>query len=207
MDIRISGRNIKVTQGLDDYTRQKVDRLDRYLPNIRDIRVDLAQQHNKRGDDMAIAQITVVHNRGAILRAEEKVQGEIHVAIDRAVDKLYAQIVRFKGKQIDRRREGDRFGANSDELATAEDLPMEEVYANIPDATEAVAVPEPDYSEFEVKRRKQVEVIAMNEAEAIEQMELLSHAFFMFYNADTGKINVLYRRHEGGYGLLEPILG
>jgi putative sigma-54 modulation protein len=138
-----------------------------------------------------------MHDRGAILRAEEKSTGEIHVAIDLAVDKLYRQIERFKGKKIDKRRQGSRYYATPEELQTAEVLPVEVVDATIP-------VTVPPLSEFEVVRRKQIELIPMDENEAIEQMELLAHSFFMFYNVDTGKVNVLYRRYDGGYGLLEP---
>lgn len=192
MDIKIGGRNIKITEGLEEYTRKKVDRLDRYLPNIRDIRVDLARQNNSRGEDMHIAQITVNHARGAILRAEEKSTGEIHHAIDAAVDKLYRQIERFKGKSKDKRRK-ERYSATVEELEVAETSP------DVPDATERVAFTEPD-----VLRRKAVELVPMDEQEAIEQMELLGHTFFMFFNADTGKVNVIYRRAEFGYGLLEP---
>jgi putative sigma-54 modulation protein len=196
MDTRISGRNIQINEALEDYTLQKVDRLDRYLPNIREVRVDLARQHNSRGENLSIAQITVKHERGAILRAEEKTTGEIRHAIDSAVGKMHRQIERFKGKRIkNKRRKGERF------MATLEEIEMaESILDDIPDATYAV----PDEEAPEVIRRKAVELLPMDEAEAIEQMELLGHSFFMFFNAETGKINVLYRRSDEGYGLLEP---
>lgn len=198
MDIQVNSRNMKLTDGLEDYARRKVDRLDRYLPNIRQIRVDLAHQHNSRGEDMSIAQITVQHERGAILRAEEKTTGEVHHAIDTAVDKMYRQIKRFKGKQTDtKRRSRDRFMATAEEIAAAEALP-------IPDVADA-AITELTNDGEEVIRRKAVALVPMDEGEAIEQMELLGHSFFMFYNAETGKVNVVYRRAESGYGLLEPV--
>jgi putative sigma-54 modulation protein len=197
MDIRINGRNMKLTDGLEDYAYRKVDRLDRYLPNIREIRVDLAQQHNSRGENMSIAQITVQHSRGAILRAEEKTTGDVHAAIDVAVDKMYRQINRFKGKRQDKkRRGGNRFMATVEEIELAEALPIP--------APNETTITTPD-GENEVLRRKMVDLVPMDEIEAIEQMELLGHNFFMFFNAETGKVNVIYRRTGGGYGLLEPM--
>jgi putative sigma-54 modulation protein len=198
MDVNISGRNIKVTAGLEDYARRKIERLDRYLPNIRDIRVDLATQNNSRGDDMSIAQITVQHERGAILRAEEKTTGEIHQAIDTAVDKMYRQIRRFKGKRIskNRRNKQDRFVPTVEELEAAEDLPLDTSSTDVVDVSE---------DSDSVVRRKIVALTPMDESEAIDQMELLGHNFFMFYNAESGKVNVVYRRSTEGYGLLEPM--
>ncbi|MEM6283330.1 MAG: ribosome-associated translation inhibitor RaiA [Chloroflexota bacterium] len=196
MDIQISGRNVKITDELESYARKKVDRLDRYLPNLRDIRIDLARQHNSKGDNMSIAQITVKHERGAILRSEEKTTADLTQAIDTAVDKMYRQIRRFKGKRIDKRRRA-RFHATVEELTAAEPLPID-------DTMDTVAEELPDEVADPVVRRKQVNMIPMDEQEAIEQMELLGHSFFMFYNADTGAVNVLYRRADEGYGLLVP---
>jgi ribosomal subunit interface protein len=72
MDVKIHGNDIKVSDELDDYTRAKIDKLDRYLPNISHVGVELSIKKTHRGADLAIAQITVHHSRGAILRAEEK---------------------------------------------------------------------------------------------------------------------------------------
>ncbi len=199
MDVTIHGNNIKVTDALAAYARKKLDKLDRYLPNIADVRVDLSQQRSRRGEDVAIAQITIRHQRGAILRAEERVPGDMHAAINSAIDNMYRRIQRFKGK---RQRKGrERFTATIEELRIAEQIPdveefIEEAAAPV---TEAAAVPEP-----EIVRRKDITVTAMNEAEAIEQMELLGHTFFVFFNDATGGVNVLYKRASGGYGVLVP---
>jgi putative sigma-54 modulation protein len=192
VDIQVTGRNIKVTPKLDDYARRKIDRLDRYLPKIRDIHIDLAHQHNSKGEDMNIAQITVKHERGVILRAEEKTTGDMQQAIDTSVDKMYRQIMRFKGKRRDKRRR-ERYAPTLEEIEMAVPLPIEEM----DDADED--------TDYEVIRRKQLALIPMDENEAIEQMELLGHTFFMFHNAETGTINVVYRRKDSGYGLLEPM--
>ena len=198
MDISIHGDGIKISDGLDQYTRSRVDKLDRYLPNIAHVGVELAIIRTHRGADIAIAQITVQHARGAILRAEERLDIEnrdtIRYAINKAVDKLHRQIDRFKSKRKSKNQKvRDKYRATLAELNAAEDIPD---YA-MPAAGEAEA-------QTEILRRKQVELIPMNEAEAIEQLELLDHNFYMFMNAESTQVNVLYRRDNGGYGILVP---
>lgn len=195
MNLTIHGRNIKVSDKIENYTRNKVERLDRYLPHIARIHVELVNNPStKRDEDRCAAQITIQHRRGAILRAEEKHTADIHHAIDGAVEKLYRQIERFKSK---RSRKGlEKFYASMDELEIAEETPilMEEV------ATEATQF----IDEAMVVRRKNVVLEPLHEQDAIEQMELLGHDFFMFLNVDTGSVSVVYRRAEQGYGILIP---
>ena len=197
MDISIHGDGIKITEALDQYTRSKIGRLDRYLPNIAHVGVELSIIRTHRGADLAIAQITVQHARGAILRSEEKLDIEnrdtIRFAINKAVDKLHRQIDRFKSKRKSKNQKvRDRYRATVAEIDMAEDLPE---FAE----TEGDATPP-----TEIFRRKQIEMIPMNEDEAIEQLELLDHNFYMFMNADSDEINVVYRRNTGGYGILVP---
>ncbi len=193
MDVIVQGHDMRVTEALKTYAYKKLDRLDRYLPNIAEIRMDLSHQRSRRGEDLAIAQITIRHKRGAILRAEERIPGDIETAINSAVDKMYRRIQRFKGR---RQRKGrERFSASIEELQAAEAIPNIEEFVE----EETAAAPE-----NEIVRRKQITLTAMNEAEAIEQMELLDHNFFVFFNAATGSVNVLYKRSNGGYGLLVP---
>ena len=98
-------------------------------------------------------------------------------------------IQRFKSKRI--RKGKERFSASIDEMNAAEAIPDLEEFVD-------------DDTPTEVVRRKEIPVAAMNEAEAVEQMELLGHAFFMFFNGNTGSVNVLYKRSSGGYGVLVP---
>jgi putative sigma-54 modulation protein len=197
MEVIVQGRNLRVNDALEHYARKKVDRLDRYLPNIYEVRVDLSHENSRRGNNhMAIAQITVRHSRGAILRTEERVIGDIQTAINQAVDKMYRQIQRFKGRRSRKGRE--RFTATIEELNLAEPIPDVADYEEVIPAEEAVE------AQSAIARRKEVTLVAMNETEAVEQMELLGHSFFMFFNGDTGAINVLYKRAAGDYGLLVP---
>jgi putative sigma-54 modulation protein len=187
MQIQIHARNFTVNQRLQDYVEKKLNKLDRYLPHIAEVQLDLTQEHQRKGGERAVAQLTVRNDRGTILRAEDKKQTDMFAAVDMAVDKMYRQISRYKGKR--RRKAGDRFETLEPELAAAEALPTETEEAEEP------AI---------ILRRKEIELTPMNEEEAIDQMELLAHDFFVFYNADSGTINVLYRREGGGLGLLQP---
>ncbi len=189
MNLEIHAKNLDLNQKLRDYVERKMSRLDRYLPHIATVRIDLATEHRRTIGDRPVAQLTVRNERGTILRAEDKAQPDIYAAVDVVVDKMYRQISRYKGKR--KRHAGDRFEQIEPELAAAELPPID-------DLDEADEAPET------IVRRKQIELTPMNELEAIDQMELLGHTFFMFYNADTSVINVLYRRENGDYGLLEP---
>lgn len=200
MDVIVKGHNLRVTESLEEYARKKVSKLDRYLPNIHDVRVDLTNENTRRGNNLMTAQITIRHERGAILRAEEKINGDITGAIDSAIDKMYRRIQRFKGKRTRKGRE--RFIATIEELDVAEPIPdMEDFVDEYGDFVDEAL---PEVPSSPVERRKVVELSPMNEAEAIEQMELLGHNFFVFYNAEANAVNVLYRRESGGYGILVP---
>lgn len=192
MNITIQGRNVKVTETIESYARKKLERFDRYLPNIVDARIDLNHEHTRRGEDLVAAQITIRHSRGAILRTEERTTGDILSAINGAVENMHRRIQRFKSKRVRKGRE--RFSATVDELNMSE---------AIPDVEEFVEEQMEDTAQ-QIVRHKEIPVPAMNEAEAIEQMELLGHTFFMFFNGETGIVNVLYKRTSGGYGVLVP---
>jgi putative sigma-54 modulation protein len=189
MDLKIHARNVDVTPRLQEHVEKKVSKLDRYLPNIHEVRVDLAIEKRKQGGDQCVAQLTVRNTRGVILRSEEKKQSDIYAALDLALDKMYRQIERYKGKR--KRRGGGRYGEGDADLATMESAPM-------------AAVEEEEEVKTTIVRRKRVSLIPMTEEEAIDQMELLGHSFFIFYNAETAKTGVLYRREDGNYGVLEP---
>lgn len=201
MELTIRGENMNISPEMEDFIQEKLSKLGRYMPNIDSVYVELSLQHSNRGPDVIVAQVTLKHNRGAILRTEEKMdrtdRDTVKAAVLAASDKMYRRISRFKGKKLEKRGR-NRYEMSQEELLLAEPLPDEELDYN-PDE-----VPAADLLERQVIRRKNVAVTAMNEAEAIEQMELLGHSFFMFFNADTNSINVIYRREHGGYGLLEP---
>lgn len=188
MELKIHARNVDVTSRLQEHVEKKVSKLDRYLPNIQEVRVDLAIEKRKQGIDQSIAQLTLRNNRGVILRAEEKREPDIYAALDVALDKMYRQIERYKGK---RKRRGQR--EDMMDWAAVEPVPLDEP-----------EVIEEEEEKLAIVRRKQIELVPMSEEEAIDQMELLGHDFFIFFNAETARIGVLYRREDGNYGVLEP---
>ncbi len=183
--IDVFAKNLEVTERINDYVIKKVSKLDRFMTGIEETRVDLAFEKSARSaDDRQIAQITV-RGKGATLRTEERAN-DIFEAIDAAVDKMQRKMERFKGKHY--RGRGDR-------------TPASEVVKEQPEASETEIEPS-------IVRRKRFTLVPMNEMEAIEQMELLGHeSFFVFYNVDTNSINVLYRRRDGTFGLIEPAIG
>lgn len=195
MEITIRTTRFPISEGMTDSITDKLDRLNRYLPNITAIHVDLTQQLTHRGEDRSVAQITVRHARGAILRAEESTDGDMQVALQQALDNMYRRIERFKGKRSPKGRAS--FGASSDEVLAAESAPDVDALTNADE----------DQVNDDVIRRKTVSLIAMSEDEAIEQMELIGHTFFMFFNAQSGAVNVVYKRHQGGYGVLIAAVG
>ena len=184
VDVSIHSHNIEITQRLENYVQKKTDRLDRYMPNLTEIRVDLSTENTRSAVERQVAQITVRDDRGTILRAEER-SNDIFAAIDTVVDKLYRQIKRYRGKRQRRWR-----GASAEEQWVGEPLPMEEEDEEVAEQT--------------IVRYKQFALQPMSSEEAIEQMELLGHDFFVFFNAADEAINVLYRRRDGNYGLLQP---
>jgi len=182
IDVKIFARDLKMTDRLRDYVEKKVSKLDRYIQNINEARVDLAHVKTAReASDRYVAQITI-RGKGFILRAEER-SDDIVTAIDTAVPKIQRRIRRYKGKHYQQRAEGPTF---------------DDIMLDYPPEDEGIEGPE-------IVRRKQFILTPMNDKEAVEQMELLGHQnFFIFLNGETGQINVLYKRRDGSYGVIEP---
>lgn len=179
MELVITGRNMEISDGMREYIEKKAGRLDRYLRGIDEASLELTRESAKSADDRHIAQLTV-RVRGTILRAEER-SADVFTAFDAVLDKMYRQIIRYKTRRRDKQR------------VQEEDLmpPIEEYDEEAP---------------RRIVRTKRFQVLPMDEEEAAEQMELLGHDFFLFLNGNTGELNVLYRRRNGDYGLIEPEL-
>lgn len=184
--IETVARNMRLTDNVRDYVEKKAAKLERFLQEIDEIRVELSHIKSARSAlDRQVAQITV-HGKGFILRSEERAD-DIHAAFDAALEKVQRQIDRYKGKHYHGRGDG-RSAADMLE----EDVPVDETGELLP----------------LIARRKKFIVLPMNEDEAVEQMRLLGHDnFFIFFNAEQNSIQVLYRRRNGTYGLIEPIVG
>ncbi len=183
IEVKIFGRNINIGDNLTEQIQRKVSGLDRYLDDIVEARVDLASTNARSAEEREVVQITV-QGKGFILRAEERSSDMIN-ALNLAVDTIQRRIERYKGKRNQRRKQG----ADQKEFPKIEEDDEQEL-------TPIIA------------RRKQFSLRPMDEWEAIDQMELLGHTnFFVFYNAQTEAINVLYRRYDGTLGLIQPHVG
>jgi putative sigma-54 modulation protein len=187
MSFVLKAKNLQISDQTKDYIEKKTSKFERFLPDINEVRVELASEQTRSDKDRFIAEITVRTKR-KILRAEER-SHEITAAVDVAVDKLNSQIARVKGKRI------DRWHAHQ---SIRED--------EIPELSDEVLDSLAEEQTRQIVRVKQFSITPMNEEEAIEQMQLLSHNFFVFFNADSGRMNVLYKRDDNNYGLLDPIV-
>jgi putative sigma-54 modulation protein len=158
-----------------------------------DAKLELRANHNRVGPDTVTAQLTIQTGR-SILRAEEHAPEAI-VAIDRVVDKLSRQVRRFHEKRTDRK--GPRPDLETETLIAAEPDMLDELDLD-GDESERDAV-------AGLVRTKRFTLKPMDIEEAIAQMELLGHDFYLFHNAAEDALNVVYRRRDGAYGLLAPI--
>lgn len=193
MQLIVQGKNIQVTDRLREYVETKVNRLDRYLSTISDARMELASEQTRSYGDRQIAQLTI-HSKGMMLRAEER-SGDIFTSVDMVMDKMKRQIDRYKSKRRGRIRSAQAREEQARDFAELE-VDAEELLDEIMEEDEAL--------EGAIVRIKRFQVAPMDPDEAIEQMELLGHDFFVFYNADGGQFNVVYRRRDGNYGLIQP---
>jgi putative sigma-54 modulation protein len=191
MNIMIAGQHIDVTDALRARVTEKVGRLSRHFDQVQKaqalLRVEPYPGRNQ------VAEVTLWAN-GVVLRGEEASE-DMYASIDLVVDKLEKQIAKFRSKVIgyrrtlsSRRKQQEAAAAARQAAAAAEGVPAEEA------ASDAVRI----------ARRKRFELKPMTPEDAAVQMELLGHTFFMFRNAETLDVNVVYRRTDGSYGLLEP---
>ena len=176
MSIKVRGKNIEVTPALKQYVEKKVDKVTKQFKTVGEITAVLKVEKGNH-----IVEITVPAS-GILLRAQESTK-DMYSSIDLVTEKIERQIHKYKTRLMKRKY------ANFVEPAPAE-----------------VEVPaEPD-EEFKIIKTKQFEMHPMTPEEAILQMNLLNHDFYVFYDPDFGAVNVVYRRKDGNYGLLEPKL-
>jgi putative sigma-54 modulation protein len=185
--VEINVHNLELSERLREYVTKKAAKLDRYLDILEEADVDLRYVQSARSaNDRQIAQLTV-RGRGVILRAEERTD-DIFASFDTVVDKITRQIERYKGKRWRGRGDGRSAADFASDLASEYQEDEEE--------------------EPQIVRRKRFLLTPMDEREAIEQMRLLDHEdFFIFLNVNTNLVNVIYRRRDGSFGLIEAQVG
>ena len=177
MLISITGKNIEISDYLRDLVDKKVAKLERYFAPETEVQVTLSVEKSRH-----IVEVTIPYE-GGIIRGEE-ITTDMYASIDNVLDKLEKQIIRHRTRLEKNLRQG----------AFKYDEPL------FSDSYEEFDDEEP----YRIVRVKRFPMKPMTEEEAMLQLELLNHSFYVFANADTGLINVLYKRKDGNYGLIEP---
>lgn len=189
--LTIHARNIHLGERVQDYIRSKFGRLERHLRPMSDAEMEISGTSARSPGDRVVAQLTLTAN-GRVLRGQERA-ASVEEAVDQVTDVLDRQIRRYKTK----------FYRTSLGRRSARSAPDDEVI-------EAPLELEEEGSEDEaagtVIRTKQFPMAPMRVEDAIEEMEMVSHSFFLFFNLEAQEFNVVYRRRDGDYGLLRPQL-
>ncbi len=180
MRLHVKGKNVEVSDAIHDYAERKLGKLKPQLADPTHVELELTVERNPSIADNHIAEATI-WTKGPVLRAREA-SSDMKASIDLLVDKLERQVKRYRQK---RRHEHERHQERSNGSVPA-----------------TVSIP-PEEAAMIVKT-KQFVLNGMSPEEAIEQLELIGHDFFVFRNAESGEINVVYRRRDGNYGVIEP---
>ncbi|MEB3178663.1 MAG: ribosome-associated translation inhibitor RaiA [Nostocaceae cyanobacterium] len=187
MKLVIHGKNIEITAAIREYVHHKVEKAVNHFQNlITEVDVHLSVARNPRINPNQAAEVTIYAN-GTVIRAEEKSEN-LYASIDLVADKIARQLRKYKERLHDKRTQ--------------------------PQATPEVVAPEPVTADLigdrapelpdEVIRTKYFAMPPMTITEAAEQLQMVGHDFYMFRNAETGEINVIYERNHGGYGVIQP---
>ena len=185
VNVEVFAKNIELTEAIKSYIEKKVTKLDRFIKEVDETRFDVTYSKTARNvNERHSAQITL-HGPGFILRAEER-SDDLYAAIDLVMDKILRQIERYKGKKYRNQTAAKNMIEEMDISGPEKDLTLEEPV---------------------ILRRKNFKLHPMDEMEAIDQMNMIGHEdFYVFFNIKSNKINVVYRRRDGNYGVIEPEL-
>ena len=175
MEIIIHGDKLKITKAMNDYIEEKLAKLNKYLENGDRVRANVIVKVKNHEQRVEIT----IPMKSFILRSEET-KDDFYAAVDKAVDKLERQIRKNKTRMMSK-----------------------QVKVNYEFNFSEIEVDEDDTKENKILKRKKVEVKPMNEDEAIIQMELLGHQFYMYMDSETSKPAVVYKRNDGNYGIIE----
>lgn len=178
MAVLVRGKNIEVTPALREYVEKNASKLTRYFTNPCEVQAVLAVEKESR-----VVEITCFVD-GVVLRGVDS-NSDMYAAIDLVFDKIIRQIHKHKTRLARRFKKSAGFKGMMPEFVPEITTPVEE-------------------EKIELVRRKTLAIQPMDVEEAILQMNLVGHDFFMFFNAETELMNVVYRRKNGTYGLIEP---
>ena len=176
MEIVIHGDKLKVTQAMNDYIKEKLGKLDKYLKDTDSVRANVIVKVKNHEQKVEIT----IPLKSYILRTEESKE-DFYAAVDKTIDKLERQLRKNKTRLM------------SKKVKQSYDFNFESIIVDEPEEKE----------EHKIVKRKTIEVKPMNEEEAILQMELLGHQFYMYKDSETNKPAVVYKRNDSNYGVIE----
>ncbi len=188
MKLVIQGKNIEVTDAIREYVNQKIEKAVNHFQNLTtEVDVHLSVARNPRINPKQAAEVTIYAN-GTVIRAEESSEN-LYASIDLVADKIARQLRKYKERRIEQK--------------TQATLKTSEVVEQQPIVGDLVGDRSPELPS-EVVRTKYFAMPPMTIEEALEQLQLVGHDFYMFRNAETDEINVIYERNHGGYGVIQP---
>jgi len=194
MKLVIQGKNIEITDAIRDYVNQKVEKAVSHFESLTtEVDVNLSVARNPRINPKQTAEVTIYAN-GTVIRSEESSE-DLYASIDLVADKIARRLRKYKEKRQN----------NKHKTKTAVEPPelVEDLVEDTEGISDLIANGTPELPP-DVVRTKYFAMPPMKVEEALEQLQLVGHDFFMFRNADTGEINVIYERNHGGYGVLMP---
>ncbi len=189
MELQITGQSTELLPEVRRYAERKLGKLGRHLPNIIETKLEISEEKTKFPEQHYVVRVTVDSNT-ILLHGQERGQ-DLFTAIDKVAEVMMRQIEHHKGKLYEKGRGSSMARGEFIEEARPEPRPK----------------PRSKPSPRRVVKVKRFAVKPMSVDEATDQMEALGHDFFLFFNSDTEEINLLYRRRDGNYGLIEPQLG
>ena len=188
MKLVIHGKNIEITDAIREYVQQKIEKAVNHFQNLTtEVDVHLSVARNPRISSSQAAEVTIYAN-GIAIRAEERSEN-LYASIDLVADKIARQLRKYKERLQDKKTQTQ----SKTSLTTTEQPVVSDL---IGDRTPELPT--------EVVRTKYFAMPPMTITEALEQLQLVGHDFYMFRNAETDEINVIYERNHGGFGVIQP---
>jgi putative sigma-54 modulation protein len=179
MQLQIKGKNLEVSDSIRVYAEEKLQKLERLLADPTKVELELSMEKNPSIADSHVAEATI-WTKGPTLRAREA-SVDWRVSIDQLADKLERQAKRYREKRRNHHPRANSAATEAEPVVPGEQEPM-------------------------IVKAKQFPVKPMTPQEAVLQLELIGHDFFVFQNSEAGQVAVVYRRRDGNFGLIEPQL-
>ncbi|MBD1881674.1 MULTISPECIES: ribosome-associated translation inhibitor RaiA [unclassified Coleofasciculus] len=188
MKLVIHGKNIEITDAIREYVNQKIDKAVSHFQSLTsEVNVHLSVARNPRINPKQAAEVTIFAN-GTVIRAEESSES-LYASIDLVADKIARKLRKYKEKRLDKKTQTQM---KTGIVVEQEPVPEDLIGSRTPELPS------------EVVRTKYFAMPPMTMDEALEQLQLVDHDFYMFRNAESGEINVIYERNHGGYGVILP---